>query len=427
MMRIWIFSIICSTSIGWAQKARPASDYDVSPEEHFLKDSSVQKEFQNLTPQAEFSPRIELTGEWGKIFSKKVYEKYETHFQWDASSALDWSALRELNQIAISTWEHILEEYKGDLPKFKSDYVRGRLKSSVKREMDIFFQSAQGFVASTMVEAFSPDQYIKCFGDKKKACPEKLNIYFGLLPGSTSVIFGYDPKSTNQPHLEDDLYFPSRLLEQLPQFSPHPLLVQAFLEILTAGYPLNYGTVNCGGVSCALRGLVGGVRRIVLDSDDIEWSMRGYSNNFQEDQRRERYMEWTQNLLSARDSHRQLILPGEWQDPRLLLLRQSLTVSRLLNFISTGPLQCESWGLWPEKSVELLGMISQSEYSMKRRKYESQDLDFLSVRLSRACQVPYGHYMITSGSTDHLGGPYATSRVGAWRQLYNQNFTGNRK
>ena len=108
--------------------------------------------------------------------------------------------------------------------------------------------------------------------------------------------------------------------------------------------------------------------------------------------------------------------PQELSNSKLQLLRQGIVAGRILNYISVGSLNCSAWGLWPLRSVELLGGIAQSEYKTRSKSFESHDLSLLAMRLSRSCHraIPNSNIATGAGDRESL---IELAKIGAWRSL----------
>jgi len=76
-------------------------------------------------------------------------------------------------------------------------------------------------------------------------------------------------------------------------------------------------------------------------------------------------------------------------------------------------------GLWPSRSLELLGSIAQSHYMVKGNSIFSKDLDLLAMRLSQACDTRIERTTIAPGATDDKS-LTELAKIGAWRFLTRQ-------
>ncbi len=239
---------------------------------------------------------------------------------------------------------------------------------------------------------------------------------------SANPLMAYNPKHDREMSMHDSSFSMNQMLGQLPAQSFHPLLIQAFLENLAAGYPLHYGTYTCGGARCALMLLAGGPSRIVLDSEDIGWSLRGFSKNLEGDAKRIHTLQWVQSLLNGENLP--VIPPSLSDNQNLQLLRRALTAARFLNHMGLGRLHFSDWGLWPRASLNMIGILAESEYQMPGRDYINPDVNLLAMRLSDLSQITIAHQIVVPGATNDregLGGPNALSFIGAWRELYNRH------
>jgi hypothetical protein len=431
-MNLLLLTLTLFTLNSMARELPSASDYDKNPEEVFNPQLTMKvplrEPLQSVQTISEFSAVLR-----DYYYTFRVKEDKNTQFKFSQDQALDWTTLVNLNNQAKQAWDLSLEIYKGNEEQLKDDYIRGRLKGEAKKAIQMLHHSIGLFLSSTTVQEFSLVNNLICSQNNNQInCPQSISRDFER---KSSIVIGYseeEGKSRGYPEQSADYVY---VLNHLAERHFHALFTQVLLEFIAVGYPINYGTYNCGGARCVLR--LFNRSKIVLTSSDIEWSVRGYSTNAEGDQQRGRLMNYVNALLSSYHSSQALpvISEADSQDPKLILLRQGLTAARIINHLAASPLECADWGLWPLASLDLIGSLAQSTYDIGRTSFESVDLDIFAIRMSQTCHRPLKYSIIASGSMnpdegeipisrppdrfgiEYVGGPEAVSRIGAWRKL----------
>lgn len=406
----------CTPLLAGTQVAPPASDYDYKPEYLFTAEEVI------ADPSADVSPALSAAS-WVSVANPLLKSCPDcdpkpaevVRFQFDASKYLDWSALMDLNHMAVEAWKALLTCSGGDAQKARGLYLAGTFCSAAESSMKNFSQSIALFLSSTMVNAFEPKQFLQCQGFE--VCPGDLTSHFIMGWG---LLTGYNPNDAVQMR-SDFARDVKEYLDHLPTQDFHPLLIQAILENMAAGYPIFYGGFSCGGTRCALD-LVSGQSRtkMVMSSDDLDWSLRGAEQNETDRQKRIFGLKWLDALATGKPLP--VVSEAEASDGRLILLRKAMIASRLLAYMSVGKLNFANWGLWPKSTDLLISIFAQSRYWAGGADYPNQELKLLAMRLSDASKTPIRNWVIAPGSTDKSGhGPIATAFVGGWRTLYNRH------
>lgn len=421
-----VLVLLFSTLTSGALELPAASDYDKTPQQVFNQSQTLSIGQGTITNSLKLSLEIpEFKVNYFLGFQQPSINIVNINFSQE--QATDWSGLVDLNNQAQSAWTLSLEEYKGDEARLKQDYLEGRLLPVTRSAVLSLHQSVGLFLISTPVQEFSLNHLIKCTHNSQTVvCPDVLSKKVESLK---TLVFGYKEGVSPYDKMISDY---SSLLDRLPEKRFHPYLTQALLEYLSLGYPLNYGTYTCGGVRCLLFPR----KKIVLESDDISWSLRGYDRNAQGEVQRTQIMNYVQALMNEFFSSKSLptLLDSDLANPKVKYLRQGMAASRILNHIGATPLTCADWGLWPKATVSMLGILAQSSHKIGNKDFITTDLDILTTRLSRSCGEPVVSAQVRPGSMDrgeglidistsqagekyYVSGPDATAMIGAWRKL----------
>lgn len=416
-------TLILSLPLWAANQAPPASDYDQSADRTFTNDPK----FPFRVRQTETPPTALLSAEKDiKIrFDFSEDGRSIVSLQYDISKFLDWTALQDLNHLADEAWSDLLSCNGGNSEKSVAQYRSGSFCKAAVQKMKNFTQSVALFLSSTMVQEMDPSKTLQCNG--KIPCQWlAANSPYRMHRNDHDykLLLGYNlarEKDLEKNSVGFGLKSILRsCLDALPGQTYHPLLIQTLLEHLAAGYPIHYGTYTSGGARRALDFIFGQSRQpIILDSADIDWSIRGYTPNVVEDDKRESRFNWVQALTNDRELP--VITESEDQDGSLTRLRRGLTALRLLTHMSVGHLEFSDWGFWPDASHHLLGVLAQAEYHYKTTNFWSPSLSVLAMRLSHAGDRGIPYMTIIPGSMNSTHGPEAAAFVGAWRKLYNRH------
>lgn len=384
-----------------AGKAPPASDYDQNPEQVFSEERTVTVTTTQRPPvsSAPISAIVKI-------------DKDQSEVTYDVSRDLDRPALIDLNIMASEAWDALLDCNGQNLQKTRAMYLSGSFCSSATSKMKNFSHSLELFLSSAMVDDLFSSNSISC--SQRNLC----HVSVKSLWEGPRVALGYDPASTAETSaLQNDFWIFKRALNQLPSQNFHPLLIQALLEHVAAGYPVNYGGYNCTGINCiSLKKKT----RTVVEIAGPGWGDIGYGQTIRNSKAYSNRMEWVSLFMGGGPIRSPLEF--ETADGSLMILRRAMIASRILNHISVGQMTCSDWGLWPKASLELLGIFGQSRIFMHYHTEKNRDLTFLAIRLADACQTPIQRRLLVVGSTDSTGkGPEAAAFVGAWRKLYNRH------
>ena len=405
--------LIGLSSVAMAREIPRASDYDLDPSEVFTESQSRpwNSEISTSNPYTQpiaipMNNILEALHSYdyslyGHFYPNQDPKPFET--QWDASSALEWQDLQSLNQSAQELWLR-MQRCHGSDAKIRQAYVSGSLCREVREDFRQFRISIAGFLASTMAGPMRTDRLLKCFDISSHQQIECTDLNSISKYNKPKVALGYTKGEKTTATFESIF----GLMDSLPAQVYHPLLIQVLLENLASGYPMNYG----GYWHVALIP----TRRAVITSDDMHLTFRGNESNHEADVQRANYYKWVTALLGDGDLPK--MQPGELSDPKLQLLRQGIVAGRILSQFSAGTMNCSGWGLWPARSLELLGDISQSSYSVFDNLHPSKDLDILAMRLSRSCDIPIANSMIMPGATGT--DTVELAKIGAWRSLLKQ-------
>lgn len=301
------------------------------------------------------------------------------HLQMDAiqanqNPAVDWMALSDLNKKAQEAWQELLDCNGGDFNKSRAQYLSGEICKGASEKIRLLNSSVELFLSSTHVSEFKP-------------------ILAALYADDPAVL--------------------------------HPLFAQILLEFMAAGYPVHYGTYSCQGHSCKMRSVLSGKQvvpeRMVYSEDNVEWRLRDPKRDLTIEAKKAMVLSWIKASLDEIGLERPSL--ADPQNTSTTRIRSSLIASRLLKHIGAGQIHCSNWGFWPKASVELLQIYTWSVYELFGFSFKGNSHLPLFEKLSAVCQIekPQMPMMLTSGSTDQLGGPEAASIVGAWRKLYNRH------
>ena len=430
-MKIVLATLLISLA-SLATELPKASDYDMDPEQVFHSSAALPVPNRSELRDIPVTSVVEAFISPYRFLEPSPNEKpYQISFTQE--NALDWPTLLALNNQAQQAWDLSMKIYNGDEARFREDYIRARLKPEAKKAIQMLHYSVGLFLSSSMVQEFSLVNSIKCSKENKTvSCPESISREFET---KNSIVMGYSEIQKKELHYPEQISIYTYVLDNLAEKHFHSLLTQVLLEFIAVGYPLNYGTYDCGGARCALQ--LFNRSKIILGSDDIQWTIKGYVTNVDGDQERNRLLSYVTSLLNSYKSSQEIpvISDNELKNPKLIFLRQGLTAARLINHMAATKLDCADWGLWPKASLGLIGALAQSTYQMGRNSYESVDLDTFAIRLSRVCKLPVNYVNITPGSMNrgegslvmefpqserliqYLGGPDVISMIGGWRKL----------
>lgn len=323
------------------------------------------------------------------------------------SEQIDRSAIIELNSMADRAWQALMKCNNNNVEKVRVQYLSSSFCPQAAEEVKVFRESLNLFLSSAPVRHLDVSASLHC--SVPLVCflhvPNRISYseYHPYLSSSLTV------------HSSVDISFFKTALNQLPNQNFHPLLFQALLEYLAAGFPMKYHNKLCDSQDCGQWIRYPFEIRYSSNHRDL---LAKYSKSMNPETtplKKEVFLEMDGSTFIFPES--------ELFDHGFARIWRAMVASRILNHISIGNMKCGDWGLWPEASLELLGVIGQSLGSgMISPSKTSVDFNLVSIRLSDACQIPIKKWTSDGSSSFYFISPAkAASTIGAWRTLYNRH------